>query len=279
MRCADQSLRALSVLAVRSIAVTTYGEYLQIDALLKLQDPQSEPEEHDEMLFIIIHQVYELWFKQVLHELDRLVAHLSHDDLARGGHQLRRVRHIFKTMILQIDILETMTPLEFLSFRKFLDESSGFQSAQFRELETLLGITDTFVVDWFASNPEEHARLVARIEAPTLWDAFVGYLHRNGHPMPQSALDRDPTAPIEPNPEVQKVLIGAYRDDTRLLSLCEALTDLDEALQEWRYRHVMMVQRTIGTRMGTGGSSGVDYLRSTLFRQCFPDLWAVRSQF
>ncbi len=264
---------------LRSITVTTYGEYLQIDALLKLQDPRSEPEEHDEMLFIVIHQVYELWFKQILHELDRLMSHLSNDELARGGHQLRRVRHIFKTMILQIDILETMTPLEFLSFRKFLDESSGFQSAQFRELETLLGITDTFDADWFASNPEEHARLVARIEAPTLWDAFIAYLHRNGHPMPQDVLDRDPTAPIEPNPAVQKVLIGVYRDDLRLLSLCEALTDLDEALQEWRYRHVMMVQRTIGTRMGTGGSSGVEYLRSTLFRQCFPDLWAVRSQF
>ncbi len=266
-------------LALRSTAVTTYGEYLKIEPLLKLQVPRSEPEEHDEMLFIIIHQVYELWFKQVLHELDRLVSHLTNDELARGGHQLWRVRQIFKTMINQIDILETMTPLEFLSFRQFLDESSGFQSAQFRELETLLGITDTFDADWFASNPEEHARLVARIEAPTLWDAFVGYLHRNGHPMPQHALDRDPTAAAEPDAEVQQVIINAYRTDPRLMSLCEALTDLDEALQEWRYRHVMMVQRTIGTRMGTGGSSGVDYLRSTLFRQCFPDLWAVRSQF
>jgi tryptophan 2,3-dioxygenase len=259
--------------------VTTYGEYLKIDGLLKLQDPRSEPEEHDEMLFIIIHQVYELWFKQILHELDRLVAHLHGDELARGGHQLRRVRHIFKTMVGQIDILETMTPLEFLSFRRFLDESSGFQSVQFRELECLLGITDTFDPEWFKGDIGEYNRLIKRIEEPTLWDAFVGFLHRNGHPMPESATSRDPKAALEPDPAVQAVIANAYRNDVRLLSLCEALTDLDEALQEWRYRHVMMVQRTIGTRMGTGGSSGVDYLKGTLFRQCFPDLWAVRSQF
>ncbi|MCL4119643.1 UNVERIFIED_CONTAM: hypothetical protein GTU68_023328 [Idotea baltica] len=221
------------------------------------------------MLFIVIHQVYELWFKQILHELDRLVTHLDTNALARGGHQLRRVRHIFKTMVGQIDILETMTPLEFLSFRRFLDESSGFQSVQFRELECLLGITDTFDPEWFVDNEGEYNRLIKRIEAPTLWDSFVGYLHRNGHPMPESALNRDPKAALEPDPAVQAVIV----------SLCEALTDLDEALQEWRYRHVMMVQRTIGTRMGTGGSSGVDYLKGTLFRQCFPDLWAVRSQF
>lgn len=259
--------------------MTTYGEYLKIDKLLELQDPKSDPEEHDEMLFIVIHQVYELWFKQILHELDRLVAHLNGDALARGGHQLRRVRHIFKTMVGQIDILETMTPLEFLSFRRFLDESSGFQSAQFRELETLLGITDTFDPQWFADNADEHQRLIKRIEEPTLWDAFVGYLHRNGHPMPASALNRDPKAAVEPDPAVQAVIVGAYQTDIRLVSLCEALTDLDEALQEWRYRHVMMVQRTIGTRVGTGGSAGVDYLKTTLFRQAFPDLWAVRAQF
>jgi len=259
--------------------VTTYGEYLKIDELLELQDPKSDPEEHDEMLFIVIHQVYELWFKQILHELDRLVAHLNGDALARGGHQLRRVRHIFKTMVGQIDILETMTPLEFLSFRRFLDESSGFQSAQFRELETLLGITDTFDPHWFADNAAEHQRLITRIEEPTLWDAFVGYLHRNGHPMPASALNRDPKAAVEPDPVVQAVIVGVYETDIRLVSLCEALTDLDEALQEWRYRHVMMVQRTIGARVGTGGSAGVDYLKTTLFRQAFPDLWAVRAQF
>lgn len=258
-------------------SMTTYGEYLALDELLDLQRPKSDPEEHDEMLFIVIHQVYELWFKQVLHELDRMVEHLNGDALSRGGHQLRRVRRIFETMIGQIDILETMTPLEFLSFRRFLDSSSGFQSVQFRELETLLGITDTFDPTWF--RPDEQARLEARIAAPTLWDAFLNYLDRHGHAMPQSALERDVTAAIEPSPDVQAVILTAYRDEVRLRSLCEALTDLDELLQEWRYRHVMMVQRTIGTREGTGGSAGVDYLKSTLFRQCFPDLWAIRNQF
>jgi tryptophan 2,3-dioxygenase len=259
--------------------VTTYGQYLQLDALLGLQRPRSEPEEHDETLFIIVHQVYELWFKQILHELDRLVTHLEGDHLARGGHQLRRVRHIFHTMISQIDVLETMTPLEFLSFRRFLDASSGFQSAQFRELECLLGITDTFDIEWFAGNPDEYQRLARRIAEPTLWDAFVGYIHRQGHTMPAEALHRDPTQAVIPSPAVQQVLFEAYRKEVRLRSLCEALTDLDEALQEWRYRHVMMVQRTIGTRMGTGGSAGVDYLRGTLFRQCFPDLWEIRTLF
>ena len=259
--------------------MTTYGEYLKLDQLLALQQPRSEPAEHDETLFIIVHQVYELWFKQVLHELDRLITHLDRDALNRGGHQLRRVRRIFKTMIGQIDILETMTPLEFLSFRKFLDESSGFQSLQFRELECLLGITDTFDLAWFASDPSGQARLERRLADPTLWDAFLGYLDRNGHPMPASALTRDFRTPILASPEVQKVIANAYLNDVRLRSLCEALVDLDEALQEWRYRHVVMVQRTIGTRMGTGGSAGVEYLRTTLFRQSFPDLWAVRSLF
>ncbi len=259
--------------------VTTYGQYLKIDELLSLQQPRSEPEEHDETLFIVIHQVYELWFKQVLHELDRFGRHLDGDALARGGHQLRRVRRIFATLISQISILETMTPLEFMSFRAFLDESSGFQSAQFRELECLLGITDTFELEWFESNPGEHARLSRRIAEPTLWDSFVGYLHRNGHPMPLSATDRDPTAAVVPDPAVQAVIAGAYRDDVRLRSLCEAMVDLDESLQQWRYRHMMMVQRTIGVRPGTGGSSGVDYLKGTLFRQCFPDLWQVRALF
>ncbi len=259
--------------------MTNYSDYLRIDELLKLQQPRSEPEEHDETLFIIVHQVYELWFKQILHELDRLAAHLNGDALARGGHQLRRVRRIFHTMISQMDVLETMTPLEFLSFREFLDSGSGFQSAQFRELEALLGLTDTFDVDWFADDPEAHARLAARIEAPTLWDCFVRYLNRNGHAMPKVALERDPAAALSPSPEVQAVIADAYQNDVRLRSLCEAMVDLDQSLQEWRYRHVMMVQRTIGTRMGTGGSSGVEYLRSTLFRPCFPDLWQVRSLF
>ena len=257
--------------------MTTYGDYLAIDELLALQRRRSGEPEHDEMLFIVTHQVYELWFKQVLHELDRMVDHLNNDGLSRGGHQLRRVRRIFETLIKQIDVLETMTPLEFLSFRSFLDSGSGFQSVQFREIEILLGITDTVQPEWFEGS--DRARLERRIVEPTLWDAFIHYLHRNGHEMPAAALERDPSAAIVASPEVQQVLLDAYIGQPRLRSLCEALTDLDEMMQNWRYRHVMMVQRTIGNRQGTGGSTGVDYLKSTLFRHCFPDLWAIRNQF
>lgn len=255
----------------------TYGSYLRIDELLSLQHPLSEPEEHDELLFIIIHQIYELWFKEVLHELDELIEHLDDDHPALGGHQLKRVLKIFKTLVAQLDVLETMTPLEFISFRSFLANSSGFQSAQFRELEFLLGAKSPEHLDRFAANAREHANLMRRYQHPSLWDAFVRYVSRQGHPIPASFLERDVTEPIVASEGIQTALVEIYRNDPALTRLCESLTDLDEGLQEWRYRHVMMVQRTIGNKQGTGGSSGVEYLRSTLFRPVFPDLWAVRA--
>lgn len=256
----------------------TYGSYLKIDELLSLQQPMSEPVEHDETLFIIIHQVYELWFKEVLHELDEMVDHLNADHPALGGHQLKRVLKIFKTLIAQLDVLETMTPLEFTSFRSFLANSSGFQSAQFRELEFVLGQKSPDHLDRFKPNQREYDNLRRRYEAPCLWDAFVRYIHRQGYDIPVEFLERDMTAPIALSSGVQQALIEIYRHDAALSRLCESFTDLDEGLQEWRYRHVMMVQRTIGTKVGTGGSSGVEYLRSTLFRPAFGDLWAIRSE-
>ena len=258
---------------------TTYGSYLKLEDLLSLQDPQSDPPEHDETLFIIIHQVYELWFKQVLHELDELVAHLDRDELPQGGQQLKRVLKILKTLVAQLDVLETMTPLEFVSFRAFLENSSGFQSAQFRELEFLLGMKDASHLEHFDENEREQANLERRLTEPGLWDRVVAYLHRQGYTMPADYLDRDVTTPVEPSRGVQMVLLGIYRSDPRHAALLESLTDLDEGLQEWRYRHVMMVQRTIGTKQGTGGSDGAAYLRSTLFHPAFPDLWAIRSEF
>lgn len=255
----------------------TYGSYLKIDELLSLQQPESDPPEHDEMLFIIIHQVFELWFKQVLHELDQMVEHLNDDREALSGHQLSRVLTIFKTLIGQVDILETMTPLEFDSFREFLANSSGFQSAQFRELEFLLGLKDPTHIERMAGNPREVANLTRRFEEPSLWDAFIRYVARRGYLVPEEFLNRDVTQTVGYSAEIQQILVDIYRIDPGLTALCEALTDLDEGLQEWRFRHVMMVQRTIGSKMGTGGSSGVEYLRSTLFRPVFPDLWAIRS--
>ncbi len=260
-------------------AEITYGKYLRIDQLLDLQHCESDPPEHDEMLFIVIHQVYELWFKEVLHELDRFAEHLNSDHPALGGHQLKRVLKILKTLVGQLDVLETMTPLEFQSFRKFLDRASGFQSAQFRELEFLLGAKTRENLDRFAGNPREFANLTRRYEEPTLWDAFIRLIARRGHEIPDSLLNRDLTEPHSESSEVQDALIAIYRHDPALTEICEALIDFDEGFQEWRYRHVMMVQRTIGSKMGTGGSSGAEYLRSTLFQPVFPDLWAIRARF
>ncbi|MGI9596281.1 MAG: tryptophan 2,3-dioxygenase [Acidimicrobiales bacterium] len=255
----------------------SYGSYLKIDELLSLQQPVSKPVEHDETLFIIIHQVYELWFKEVLHELDELVDHLDADHPTLGGHQLKRVLKIFKTLIAQLDVLETMTPLEFTSFRSFLANSSGFQSAQFRELEFLLGQKNPLHLDRFAGNEREYRNLERRYAEPCLWDAFVRYAHRQGYDIPDDILNRDLTESVGDSYGVQQALIEMYRRDPPMSRLCESLTDLDEGLQEWRYRHVMMVQRTIGTKQGTGGSAGVEYLRTTLFKPVFPDLWAIRA--
>jgi len=259
------------------MAELSYGTYLKLDELLALQQPKSDPVEHDELLFIIIHQVFELWFNEVLHELDELVEHLNEDRPALSGHQLKRVLTIQKTLVSQIDILETMTPLEFASFRSFLANSSGFQSAQFRELEFLLGLKAVEHLDRFADNQREFDNLTRRYNQPSLWDAFIGYVSRQGYDIPQDFFDRPVTDAATEHAGVQAALTEIYRNDPGLSRLCEALTDLDEGLQEWRYRHVMMVQRTIGAKMGTGGSSGVDYLRSTLFRPAFPDLWAIRA--
>lgn len=250
-----------------------YGSYLRIDDLLSLQEPRSDGE-HDELLFIIVHQVYELWFAQLLHELDRVGELIDADDLARSGVQLNRVLKILKTIVQQVDVLETMTPLDFDSFRSFLGSSSGFQSAQFRELEFALGKKDVTHLDRFVGDAA-HGRLQRRFDEPSVWHRFVALLARRGHP-----LDPGPAAaPTSPDEAVQDVLVAAYRDNAGLVAFCERLVDVDEGLQEWRYRHMMMVQRTIGTKEGTGGSPGAAYLRTTLFSPLFPDLWAIRSRF
>jgi tryptophan 2,3-dioxygenase len=256
----------------------TYGSYLSIDDLLSLQRPRSEGPEHDETLFIIIHQVYELWFKELLHEFDRVMQLLEADEPHRSQHTLKRILTILKVMVAQLDILETMTPLEFLSFRQRLDAASGFQSDQFRQIEFVLGLKSDQVVRRFAPGTRARAALERRYQAATLWDAFLRYLSRERYDVPPSHLQRDVVAPIEPAPEIQRVLVDVYRTDPKNAELCERLVDLDEGIQEWRYRHVKMVERTIGTRQGTGGSAGAAYLRETVGRPVFPDLWAIRSR-
>jgi len=266
----------------------TYSSYLKIDELLSLQQPLSDgPEgpEHDETLFIVIHQVYELWFKQVLHELDRVVRLF---DVSRpGGDRTpdvllawRRILTILKTMVAQIDVLETMTPISFSSFRDRLESASGFQSPQFRELEAVIGRLDRRMLAHHRDNPAALARLERRLAQPTLYQAFLGYLRRHGYDaIPEETLaPRGGEGPPE-GPEIREALIAVYRDaDHTLTQVCERLVDFDEGLQEWRYRHVKMVERTIGRKRGTGGSPGVEYLRATLFQPIFPDLWAIRSE-
>ncbi len=254
----------------------TYASYLELNQVLSAQHPRSEGPEHDEMLFIIIHQVYELWFKQVLHETDYLITLLRQNDRTRILHTQRRILTIFKTLVSQIDILETMTPLEFLSFRDRLESASGFQSFQFRELEFLLGYKRRHVMAHYADDPAVLARLETRFAKPTLWDAFLHLLALNGYPIPPEILQRDVTEPVRPSPEIQGVLKTVYQQDPHMLRICERLIDLDEGIQEWRYRHIKMVERTIGTKKGTGGSAGVGYLQTTL-KPLFPDLWAIRA--
>lgn len=243
----------------------TYSDYLEVEKLLELQKPRSGQDwqvaEHDEHLFIVIHQVYELWFKQVLHELDYLGRLFdSHrpelDNTSKIRHTLKRSLTILKTMVAQVDILETMTPMSFASFRSRLEAASGFQSAQFRELEFLLGHRRAGMLKHHAENPPAAARLEKRLTQPPLYQLFLRYLRHCGYDIPDHVLDYDPAAPIIELPEVQPELVRIYRVDDRRSQVAERLVDLDEGLQEWRYRHVKMVERTIGTKMGTGGSPG-----------------------
>ncbi len=267
----------------------SYISYLKVDELLTLQQPLSDGPEHDELLFITIHQVYELWFKQILHEVAAAQRSLAAGDTHRSLALLGRVRTIMKTCVSQLDILETMTPLQFNSFRARLTSASGFQSAQFRELEAVLGRRDQAganankgtgmgMAEHLMPGSEARARVEAAMLRPSLWDSALRYFHSR-MPMPESVLKRDVTQAWEPNEAVQQVLIELHRVDPEASMVAESLVDFDEGLQEWRYRHVKMVERTIGRKMGTGGSAGAGYLASTLFNPVFPDLWAIRSQF
>jgi len=243
----------------------TYSGYLQLDQVLGAQQPRSA--EHDEMLFIVIHQVYELWFKQILHELARLQQLLEAGDTLHSMRTLRRVLAILKIVVAQLDVLETMTPTQFRTFRDRLGTSSGFESTQFRELEAVLGRRD--FPKW-APRPQASNRA-------SVFDSFLRYLLTQGYVIPEHLRDRDVTAPIEASEAMQQVLKNVYDDDSGAVAVSELLVDLDEGVQEWRYRHVKMVERTIGGQRGTGGSTGATYLAGTLGRPTFPDLWAVRT--
>ena len=256
----------------------TYAHYLKTEELLSLQQPLSDGPEHDEMLFIVIHQVYELWFKQVLHELRGLQECLEENDTAAALATFKRILTILKTLVAQVDVLETMTPVAFNSFRSRLESASGFQSAQFREVEYLLGHKNQRMAEHHPADSPGRKRLNELFERPSLYDSFLRYLVENGYAVPSALLGRDVTKPIQSSPELQDVLLQIYREDPFNTMVCERMIDLDEGLQEWRYRHVKMVERTIGAKTGTGGSSGADYLRKTLFQPLYIDLWEIRDR-
>jgi tryptophan 2,3-dioxygenase len=255
----------------------TYGSYLKVPELLALQAPLSAPEEHDEMLFIVIHQVYELWFKLLLHEVDRGKTELSAGDLFGAIARFKRLRTVMKTLVGQLDILETMTPLQFNTFRDRLEAASGFQSAQFRALEFTLGLKRPEMLRHYA-DPAETAELERRLREPSLVDHFYRFLMTRGAAVPTALTGRDVSQPNEPSAELQAELVRFFREAPDVAILLELMTDFDEGLQEWRYRHVKMVERTIGNKRGTGGSTGAEYLRRSLFQAVFPDLWAIRTQ-
>jgi tryptophan 2,3-dioxygenase len=244
----------------------TYGSYLKVTELLELQQLRSDPPVHDELLFIVVHQAYELWFKQLVFELESVRERMLAGDAERARHYLKRVNVIERVLIEHIEVLETMTPQDFLEFREQLAPASGFQSAQFRELEFLSGLKDERFLRDLDASPEDRERLERRMREPTLWDGFVSIMEANGYPMPAD----DEEARM-------RSLVKMAREQGELFAVSERLLDHDEAIARWRSLHVLMVEREIGAKRGTGGSSGVGYLRTTLDKRFFPELWALRS--
>lgn len=265
----------------------TYGEYLRVPELLSLQIASSDPPHHDEMLFIIIHQAYELWFKLILHEMETARASMVAGKVLRAHHFMKRVLEIMKLLVKQIHLLETMTPAEFLQFRDKLNPASGFQSVQFREIEYMAGLKDPRFMKSFASQPHLAERLQKRFEEPSLNETYFGLLRDLGYPLPVT-LPASVVAEIHglegPNPEAERqvmaALITIYQNpdsNLPLYLLSETCVEFDLQLDLWREHHVRVVERSIGFKRGTGGSKGVAYLRSTTGRKCFPYLWDVRS--
>lgn len=246
----------------------SYGTYLKVPELLALQAPLSKPAAHDELLFIIVHQAFELWFREMAFELETVRDLISSGDIHRARHLLTRVHAIERLLIEQIEVIETMSPQDFLEFRSNLSPASGFQSAQFREIEFISGLKEPRFLD-AATEPEERARLERRLAEPTLWEAFCSLLDAHGLPMPQS------------DHETRRFSLLKMASDraafAELWYLSEDLLVHDELFSLWRQRHILMVERQIGTKRGTGGSSGAPYLRTTLDKRFFPELWELRS--
>ncbi|HEY7874475.1 MAG TPA: tryptophan 2,3-dioxygenase family protein [Actinomycetota bacterium] len=247
----------------------SYESYLKVPELLDLQRLLSDPPAHDELLFIVIHQVYELWFKELIFELESVRALIDADEARRARHLLDRVHTIERVLVEQVAVLETMSPRDFLEFRNHLAPASGFQSLQFREIEFISGLKDEEYVRRLDLDADQERRLRARLDEPTLWDAFCRYLDRRGLPMPDDDAVARRTSLVQMANEPEK-----WAEE---YALSEALLTHDELISLWRQRHVLMVERQIGSKTGTGGSTGASYLRTTLDKRFYPELWELRS--
>lgn len=262
----------------------TYSSYLKVPELLELQQPQSSPVHHDELLFILVHQTYELWFKELLHDLDAVVANLrragdapqSHDEVYEAARLLRRCTEITRVLVEQFTILETMLPTHFLAFRGLLEPASGFQSEQFREIEFLCGLKDEKMLRYHRPTPEAYANLKRRLEEPSLHDVFFGALQAMGK-LAASHGDATERERFEARARAVHALYQDERHHRDWIDVCERLTEFDELVVSWRLRHIQLVERIIGIRMGTGGSAGASYLKLTLDKKFFPELWEART--
>jgi tryptophan 2,3-dioxygenase len=256
----------------------TYASYLQLPTLLSAQQPVSD--HHDEMLFIIQHQVTELWLKQLIHELRSAMALIADDDLSPALKRLARVKAIQRQLFEQWSVLETLTPVEYVQFRGSLGRASGFQSPQYRTVEFLLGNKNPEMIKVFDYDPVLHDQLLADLEAPSLYEEFLRFLARRGHAIPVAVIERDVSQPYEPNPGVTEALRRIYADPETYwdaYEMCEELVDVEESFQLWRFRHLKTVERIIGFKRGTGGSSGVSFLKRALDLTFFPELLDVRT--
>ncbi len=259
----------------------SYGDYLCLDQLLSAQRPLSEPPQHDELLFIIQHQTSELWLKLMVHELRSARDLLRADELAPALKRIARVKHIQHTLTDQWSVLATLTPSEYAEIRPFLATSSGFQSAQYREVEFLLGNKNADMVAVFSHDEKARSELNQLLNEPSLYDEFIAYLHRRGYAVPAELLDRDWTQPHRLNDALVDTIASVYEAPAEhwgVYETCEELVDVEDNFQQWRFRHLQVVQRTIGHKTGTGGSSGVDFLRRALDLTFFPELYEVRTR-
>ncbi len=273
------NIRPLEEGIEKDLSGLNYGSYLHLPTLLSAQVPLSD--HHDEMLFIVQHQTTELWIKLVVHELRSAMSLIAHDDLAPALKRLARVKHIQKQMTDQWSVLATLTPTEYAQFRGVLGKSSGFQSMQYRLLEFLLGNKNAAMVGVFAHEPEQQEVLAAALAAPSLYDEFLLYLARRGYPIPAHLTDRDWRQPHVLDEELVQVFAGVYNDpgdQWDVYETCEELVDVEDTFQTWRFRHLKTVERIIGFKRGTGGSSGVSFLRRALDLTFFPELYAVRTE-